>query len=185
MAKFSEAILTQYGPSTRSTGIVPRVKTLTPSLAAPYHRLRSVANRPCAKARQHLLGTASFTQQTHVQAASDQCLQFIGNCERDSLKAHRSGSLSAHPINVNCHRMFAKDTVPFGVGRWYDFPEFGCHLGNVDPIGHPGSQGSYGLAAIRPWWPTIAFNSLKMSTHYAPDTVVSLVESVLIKAEPS
>ncbi len=23
------------------------------------------------------------------------------------------------------------DTVPLLVGRWYDFHEFGCHLGNV------------------------------------------------------
>ncbi len=25
------------------------------------------------------------------------------------------------------------DTVPLAVGRWYDFHEFGCHLGNVGP----------------------------------------------------
>jgi len=24
-----------------------------------------------------------------------------------------------------------RDTVPLAVGKWYDFPEFGCHLGNV------------------------------------------------------
>ena len=24
-----------------------------------------------------------------------------------------------------------RDTVPLAVGRWYDFHEFGCHLGNV------------------------------------------------------
>ena len=23
------------------------------------------------------------------------------------------------------------DTVPLAVGKWYDFHEFGCHLGNV------------------------------------------------------
>jgi len=24
-----------------------------------------------------------------------------------------------------------RDAVPLAVERWYDFPEFGCHLGNV------------------------------------------------------
>ncbi len=24
-----------------------------------------------------------------------------------------------------------RDAVPLAVGRWYDFHEFGCHLGNV------------------------------------------------------
>jgi hypothetical protein len=24
-----------------------------------------------------------------------------------------------------------RDAVPWAVGRWYDFHEFGCHLGNV------------------------------------------------------
>ncbi len=23
------------------------------------------------------------------------------------------------------------DTIPLAVGKWYDFHEFGCHLGNV------------------------------------------------------
>ena len=25
-----------------------------------------------------------------------------------------------------------RDTVPVAVGQWYNFYEFGCHLGNVD-----------------------------------------------------
>jgi hypothetical protein len=31
------------------------------------------------------------------------------------------------------------DTVPLAAGRWYDFPEFGCHLGNVG-LGEGGTQ---------------------------------------------
>jgi hypothetical protein len=53
------------------------------------------------------------------------------------------------------------DTVPFAVGRWYDFSKFGCHLANVDSSGHPGNLGSDGQAAIRPWWPTITFIPLE------------------------
>jgi hypothetical protein len=44
------------------------------------------------------------------------------------------------------------DTVPFAVGRWYVFPKFGCHLGNL---------GSDGQTAIRPWWPMITFIPLE------------------------
>ena len=33
------------------------------------------------------------------------------------------------------------DTVPLAVERWYDPPEFGCHLGNVDLIGLFGVSG--------------------------------------------
>ena len=185
MAKFSEAILTQYGPLTRSTGIVPRVKTLTPSLAAPYHRLRSVANRPCAKARQHLLGTASFTQQTHVQAASDQCLQFIGNCERDSLKAHRSGSLSAHPINV---------TMPSDVSKGYGslwgrtVVRFSCIWMSSGKCRPNWSSGEPRFIRAGSDPALVADDSFQLSENVytlCPDTVVPLVESVLIKAEPS
>ncbi len=27
------------------------------------------------------------------------------------------------------------DGVPLAVDQWYDFPEFGCHLGNVGQLG--------------------------------------------------
>ena len=60
------------------------------------------------------------------------------------------------------------DTVPFAVGRWYDFPEFGGHLGKVDSSGHPENLGSDGQAAIRPWWPTITFTPLEKCTHHGP-----------------
>ena len=26
------------------------------------------------------------------------------------------------------------DTVPLAMGQWYDFHEFGCHLGNADSV---------------------------------------------------
>ncbi len=30
---------------------------------------------------------------------------------------------------------FKGDTVPLAVDQWYDFHEFGCHLGNVGDVG--------------------------------------------------
>ncbi len=50
-----------------------------------------------------------------------------------------------------------RDAVPMAAEWWYDFPEFGFHLGNL---------GSDGQAAIRPWWPTITFTPLEKCTHH-------------------
>ena len=61
-----------------------------------------------------------------------------------------------------------RDAVSLAVEWWYDFSEFGCHLGNVDSSGHPGNLGSDGQAAIRPWWPTITFTPLEKCTHHGP-----------------
>ena len=37
------------------------------------------------------------------------------------------------PINKNMQSDGCKrDTVPVVLGQWYNFYEFGCHLGNVD-----------------------------------------------------
>ena len=33
---------------------------------------------------------------------------------------------------------------PMAVEWWYDFPKFGCYLGNADSSGHPGNLGSDG-----------------------------------------
>ncbi len=52
-----------------------------------------------------------------------------------------------------------RDAVPLAVKWWYNFREFGCHLGNVD---------SDGQAAIRPWWPTITFTPLEKCSHHGP-----------------
>ncbi len=40
----------------------------------------------------------------------------------------KRGPISKFRPSDGCRR----DAVPLAVGRWYDFPEFGCHLGNVD-----------------------------------------------------
>jgi hypothetical protein len=77
------------------------------------------------------------------------------------------------------------DTVPFAAGRWYDFPEFECHLGNVDSSGHPENLGSDGQAAIRPRWPAITFTPPdKMHTPWA-DAIVPLAKTVLLEEETS
>ena len=39
---------------------------------------------------------------------------------------------------------------------------------DVNSSGHPGNLGSDGQAAIRPWWPTIAFDPLEKCTHHGP-----------------
>ncbi len=72
------------------------------------------------------------------------------------------------------------DSVSFAVGRWYGFPEFGCHMGEVDSSGYPENLGSGGQAAIRAWWPTITFTPLQKCTPWA-DTIVPVAESALHK----
>ncbi len=44
----------------------------------------------------------------------------------------KRGPISKFRPSDGCRR----DAVPLAVGRWYDFPEFGCHLGNVDLVGN-------------------------------------------------
>ena len=46
-----------------------------------------------------------------------------------------------------------RDTVPLAVKWWYDFPEFGCHLGNVGLTSPPlPDTGPRGTAADRQTW---------------------------------
>ncbi len=53
----------------------------------------------------------------------------------------KRGPISKIRLSDRC----GTDAVPLAVERWYDFPEFGCHLGNVgldhlseDAAGWPG-----------------------------------------------
>ena len=55
-----------------------------------------------------------------------------GEVRLDGEKNDRIGPPNGGRSLKSGHRMAAKgDAVPLAVDQWYDFHEFGCHLGNV------------------------------------------------------